>query len=57
MVGVAVSVEHGDQLEVEFAEQREVPRMLLEHRVDEDGLSRARVAQQYVYVDDAVSNS
>ena len=42
MVGVDVGVERGDQIDGQFADQREIAAVLLEHRVDQHRLSRCR---------------
>jgi hypothetical protein len=43
---MAVRVERRNQREVQFADQRQVARMLLEDRVDDDRVARARIAEQ-----------
>jgi len=46
VIGVAVSVERGHQAQPELADQRGVPGVLLEHRIDEDRLTGALAREQ-----------
>ena len=46
VVGVHVGVERLDQLEVEFAEQRQVTLDLVQHRIDDEGLAAWPAGQQ-----------
>ena len=46
VVGVAMCIEHGGEVESEFLQQRQVAEVLLEHGVDDHGLSALRITQK-----------
>ena len=46
MIGVTMRVEHRDQMQVEFLDQRMVAEMLLEHGIDDYRLPALRVTEQ-----------
>ncbi len=46
MIGVAVRVERGDEIETELANERRVALMLFENGIDQHAFSRHRVREE-----------
>ena len=46
VIGMHVRVQRGHQAQAQLAQQRQIAPLVLEHRVDQQGLGGCRIAQQ-----------